>query len=117
MLRSLGLLAVVFGLLPLAFMSPFVGVLQWTWVSIMSPQEFVWDMLAGLRWGVYIGAATVVTWVFSRDSKSIPMTATTVLMILLTIWMTITTSFALVPEAAWSKWDYVFRVMVQVIIT
>lgn len=117
MLRSTALLLVAFGLLPLAFVSPFVGVLLWTWVSLMSPQELVWGFVAGIRWGVYIGGITIVAWMFSNDRKIVPFNAFNILVVIFTIWMGTTTVFALVPDGAEHKWDYVVRVMIQVLIS
>ena len=117
MIRSLALLFVAFGLLPLAFISPFVGVLLWTWVSLMSPQELVWGFVAGIRWGVYILGVTLIAWAVSKDRKTIPLNGFNTLVMVFTAWMGITTLFALVPEGADRKWDYVWRVMLQVLVS
>ncbi|MBL8836793.1 MAG: putative O-glycosylation ligase, exosortase A system-associated [Alphaproteobacteria bacterium] len=117
MIRSAALLLVAFGLLPLALVSPFVGVLLWTWISLMSPQQWVWGFAGGIRWGLYMLAATMVGWMISADRKAIPLSANNILIVVLMVWISITTYFALVPDAAYQKWDYVFRVLVQVLIS
>ncbi len=117
MIRSTALLLVAFGLLPLALVSPFVGVLLWTWISLMSPQQWVWGFAGGIRWGLYMLAATMIGWMISKDRKSIPLSATNILLVVLMVWISITTYFAMVPDGAYQKWDYVFRVLLQVLVS
>src|SRR6266404_2500195 len=109
MLRSLAFAAVFIGLIPLTFISPFVGVLVWTWMSIMAPQELIFGFAAGIRWGLIIGIVTIAAWLVSRESKNPSSNLTAGLIILFSGWITLTTSQALVPEAAWIKWDWVIR--------
>lgn len=117
MLRSIFFSAVFLGLAPLTFVSPFVGVMLWTWLSIMAPQELIWGFAADIRWGLIIGLITIVAWLISRERKSITPNLVTTLVLFFSLWITITTQFAYVPEAADVKWDWVIRIMVLAIIT
>ena len=42
-MRDLFLALVIFSLVPLAFMRPYIGVLMWIWLSLMVPQKLSWS--------------------------------------------------------------------------
>jgi probable O-glycosylation ligase (exosortase A-associated) len=111
MLRSLTFVVMFLGLVPLTIISPFIGVLIWTWMSIMAPQELIFGFAAEIRWGLIIGFVTIFAWLVSRESKNLVPNMTAALIILFSVWLTLTTQTALSQELAWVKWDWVIRIM------
>jgi probable O-glycosylation ligase (exosortase A-associated) len=55
--------------------------------------------------------------VFTKDEKHFPVTPITVLLILLPLWMTLTTFFALEPDAAWYQWNKVSKIFLMLLVT
>ncbi len=115
-MRSLLLTVVIFALLPTAFISPFVGVLLWSWVSFMSPHRLVWGIGDGLPWAAIVGGVGIMGWLLS-ERRRIPVNATTVLLFLLAAAYSVSTYFALVPDLAWDKWEAVMKEFVFFFIT
>lgn len=74
-----------------AFSMPHVGVLVWTWVALMNPHRLSFGFTRGLQLNLIIAVITLLAWILSRERVRIPMTATTGLMIVFTIWMIVTT--------------------------
>ncbi|HXE26922.1 MAG TPA: putative O-glycosylation ligase, exosortase A system-associated [Stellaceae bacterium] len=115
-MRSLFLTVLIMALLPSAFITPFIGVLVWSWVSFMSPHRLVWGIGDSLPWAVIVGSVGIAGWLVS-ERRRIPMDATTVLLALLAILFTISTYYSLVPDLAWVKWQAILKEFVFFFIT
>jgi putative inorganic carbon (HCO3(-)) transporter len=116
-MRDVLLAALVFGLLPVCFARPWIGVLVWYWIGMMSPQWFMWGFARDFRWAAVVGGVTLAGLLFTRDRKPIPWNAQLVLMVLILAYFTFTTFFAWVPDAAWEKWGLVAKVILMTLIT
>ncbi len=103
-------------MLPLIFINPFVGVLLWSWVSFMSPQRLVWGPAEALPFALIIGITGILGWLASGRPR-VPGDRTTWLIALFVLLFTISTCFALVPDAAWPKWWEVTKSFVYLFIT
>src|SRR5262245_58887801 len=93
--------------LPLVFVSPFNGVLIWYIFSFGNFHTLIWGgPFADLNYAYVIAILTCVSWIFSRsDKKKLPLTPLLVATLLFSIWMTISSYFALAPSSVvWSKW-------------
>lgn len=115
-MRSLLLTILIIALLPSAFITPFLGVLVWSWVSFMSPHRLVWGIGDALPWAVIVGSVGIAGWLVS-ERRRIPIDATTVLLALLAILFTISTYYSLVPDTAWVKWEAIMKEFVFFFIT
>lgn len=115
-MRSLLLTILIMALLPSAFLTPFLGVLVWSWISFMSPHRLVWGIGDSLPWAVIVGSVGIVGWLVS-ERRRIPMDATTVLLALLALLYTVSTYFSLVPDLAWGKWEAIMKEFVFFFIT
>jgi probable O-glycosylation ligase (exosortase A-associated) len=106
-MRGLLLGAAFFALVPLIFLvSPYVGILMWFWVSLMSPQKMVWmSIFASFNFALIVAICTLICWVFSREEPRFPPpTRTTILLISLMIWVSITSLFGIGPPAEIYMW-------------
>src|ERR1700746_3446200 len=92
--------------LPFIFVSPFNGVLIWYVFSLGDFHTLTWGFLSDLYYAYIIAILTCVSWLFSRtEKKTLPLTPMVVLTLLFSLWMTITSVFALAPaEDVWQKW-------------
>ncbi len=115
-MRSLLLTILIFTLLPSAFLTPFVGVLLWSWVSFMSPHRLVWGVGDSLPWALIVGSVGIGGWLLS-ERRRVPMDTTTVLLAILAVLFTISTYFSLVPDVAWDKWQGIMKEFVFLFIT
>jgi putative inorganic carbon (hco3(-)) transporter len=110
-MRALVLLASLLSTLPLAFIAPHIGVLIWSWLSFMSPQQLIY-LPTPLPIVYVVALVTAGAWLFSSQPKRLPSNLTTWLIILFMADMTISASVSITPEAVWPLWDRNIKTMV-----
>jgi putative inorganic carbon (hco3(-)) transporter len=116
-MRDLLLALIVFGSVPFTFVRPFVGVLVFTWFSLMNPHRMTYGFALSLRSALVIGVTTIVAWLVSRESKRPPLTAPVIFLLLLTIWISVCTLFAINADAAYKKWDQVIKILAMAFVS
>jgi probable O-glycosylation ligase (exosortase A-associated) len=110
-MRDLLVALIVFGSVPFTFVRPYIGILVWTWLSLMNPHRLTWGFAYQLRVAMVVGAVTLCAWLFSREPKRPPLAAPTVILALFMIWLSIATFFAVNPVDAMEKWSQVIKIL------
>jgi probable O-glycosylation ligase (exosortase A-associated) len=109
------LLVMVFGIVTFpTFVLPHIGVLVWVWIAIMNPHRESYGFSLSLPFNMIIAVLTLAAWLFSRESKRIPLNAVTVLLIIFTIWMVLTTFTGLRPGYSYDILDRNLKTMLMV---
>lgn len=103
--RDVALTLTIVAMLPFCLVRPWVGLLAWAWVAFMNPHRLTWGFAYDLPVAMMIAVCTIVGYPFARDRKPFILTRETLLMLVLWGWFTLTTLFAMYPEAAWAKWQ------------
>lgn len=93
-MRSALVLAIIFLGAAWALMHPYVGVLVWTWVSIMNPHKLTWGAAVDFPVAAVIGGATLVGLFFTKDKKNFFVSAPSVTLMLFMLWVCITFLFS-----------------------
>lgn len=115
------------GFLALGTLSPFVMSLGYVWVDTFYPHLLSYGLLSTVPVAFIMGAAAFGTYI-AFDRRNPPrFSVLLVLYFVLAFWITLTTSWALVPSTAWAKYDvsiktllfsafipFVFRSRVQI---
>ena len=108
-MRGVLLGVVFFALLPRIFTrGPFAGILMWFWIALMVPQAFIWySVFTSIPYSLIVGVCTLISFVLARsEPKSPPINKTTVLLLILMAWISVTTCFAIgPPDQAFDKWQ------------
>jgi len=60
--RDLLVFGVVMGCLPIAFRRPFVGLLLFSWLAYMRPQDLCWSFARDMRFSFLVGLTMLVGW-------------------------------------------------------
>ncbi|HEX6006224.1 MAG TPA: putative O-glycosylation ligase, exosortase A system-associated [Burkholderiales bacterium] len=115
-MRDYLLTFVVFSLVPLCLLRPWLGFLTWYWLGLMNPHRLTWNFAYSMPFAAWIGGATLVGMAFARDRKPILWTRETVLMILLFAYFTFTTLFAWAPDHAWPELEKVGKIFLMTIL-
>jgi probable O-glycosylation ligase (exosortase A-associated) len=110
--RDLGLIAFLFGLIGLGFRKPFLFVLAYAYVDIVSPQRLSYYLLNSIPVSLICFALALGGWLLSDDKRGIRIAPRQWLMILLLCWAGYTTMTADLPVEALTKWDWVWKAMV-----
>lgn len=112
-MRDLLVALLVFGSVPFTLVRPYIGVLVWTWLSLMNPHRMTFGFAYDLRFALIVGLATVGAWLFSREPKRPPLFAPVIMLFLFTVWVTVCTVFAVNQDAAFMKWSQVIKILVM----
>jgi hypothetical protein len=71
-MRSILVVLLVFGSLPVIVIKPHVGVLVWSWIGYMNPHRLTWGVTYHFPFAMVVGVVTIAAWLFSREPKSLP---------------------------------------------
>jgi len=83
----------------------------------MNPHRLTYGFAFDFQFAAIVAVTTLIGLLVARESKRIPMTGTTVALLIFTIWMNITTLFALVPADAFTQWEKVMKVLLMTFVT
>ena len=98
-MRDLAIWIVVLGSLPITLVKPFFGVLVWTWLSLMFPQQLAFSFAYGQPFAQMVGAAILVALLLAPEERKFPpMSGIIVMLLVFWAWMLLTTVFALNQE-------------------
>jgi probable O-glycosylation ligase (exosortase A-associated) len=99
--RDLIVLAIVFASLPVIVFRPFFGLLAYSWLAYMRPQDMAWGMSRVLPLSQWVALAMLLGIVVTLGRERLAtFKLQTVLMALLALWISITVLTAVLPEMA-----------------
>ena len=116
-MRDIALALFIFGTLPYILMRPYIGLLVWSWLGYMNPNRLCYGFAVSFPWVYLVAVVTLLSLLFSKESKRIPRSATSVLLVMLLLWTGLTTFFAVMPDSAWNQWQEFAKVLVMVFVT
>jgi len=116
-MRSLLVAMIIFASVPVILLKPYVGVLMWSWISYMNPHRLTWGFAYSFPFAMLVGGATLAAWFLSRDKKEFPVTATTVILMTYTVWVSLGTLGAMIPDLAYEKWLKLIKILVITYVT
>ena len=108
-MRSLFLLAVYCSFFCYGLRAPFILVLGYLWVDIFTPQLISYGILTQVPVSMLLGIAILLSMAWLPYSPDVRLRLVTILVGLFSIWMTMSLSWAVVPDAAWIKWDWAIK--------
>lgn len=115
-MRDIIVTLIVFGSLPFIFRQPFVGVLMWVWVSLMTPHALGWGFASSFPFAAIIAGTTMVALLVSKSPKGMPWTPVSIVLLVFAIWMTVTTIFSFFPEKSYIQWNKVMKIMLMTLV-
>jgi putative inorganic carbon (hco3(-)) transporter len=89
-MRNFLILAVILGAVPVCFVSPYFGVLMWTWVAYFNPHRFAWGRVYDFPVALLIGGATLAGVPFAKETNRRIFNAQTLLLFTMWCWFGIT---------------------------
>lgn len=110
-MRSLWLLLIYLAFIGMGLSAPFIATLGYVWVDTFRPQEVAYSLLRDIPVAMIMGVVAIAGYVL-LDRRSPPrLTLETALTIVMALWVTLTLTWAERPDAAWIKWDSVFKTL------
>ncbi len=115
-MRDLILLGMVLFALPFACRHTWIGVLLWTWISIMNPHRLAWGFAMNMPFAAMAAGATVVSLFITKDKVRLVNNPAVIALILLTLWMVVTTIFAIYPDESWADLKRTFKIQAMTLV-
>ena len=111
-MRSLFLFFIFLGYTTIGIAVPFVATLGYVWVDLLRPHQLAWGILTSVPVALILFGSTFIGYLLF-DRRSPPkIGALMVLIALFAVWVTLTGLWAEVPDSAWVKWDWAFKVLI-----
>lgn len=115
------------GMLALGTLAPFLFSLGYVWVDTFLPHRISDALLTNVPVALIMGVAALGSYILLDRREAPRITGLHFLYVLLAVWITLTTTWAVAPGPAWFKWDpsikalmfaaflpFVFRSRVQI---
>jgi probable O-glycosylation ligase (exosortase A-associated) len=115
-MRDYLLFALVFGLLPFILKRPVIGVLAYTWISLMNPHRLTYGAAYDFPFAAIVAGTTFVGLILTREPRRLPFTPVIVTLILFLLWTTVTSFFAMNPDPAWQEWNQVLKMILMAMV-
>lgn len=116
-MRDAIMFLLVFGSIPFIFKRPAMGVLVFTWLSLMNPHRLTYGAAYDFPFAALIAVITALSLVLNKQPKSFPRTPVTIVLLVFSGWMTFTSFFALEPDLVWLEWNRVIKTMFMVFVS
>lgn len=115
-IRDLVITAIVLGLLPLVLKHAWVGVLLWTWISIMNPHRLAWGFAYDAPFAAIAAGATLIALVTTKDPVRLPKDPVVYMLIAFVAWMLVTTFFAIHPSASFIQLQKILKIQLMTVV-
>ena len=112
-MRDILLLGIVLGVLPFAFRRPWVGVLLWTWFSIMNPHRLAYGFAYDLPFAAVAAGVTILALFTTREKVNLQWDPPVVVLFAFVIWMCLTTAFSFYPLLSWNQLNKVLKIQLM----
>jgi putative inorganic carbon (HCO3(-)) transporter len=116
-MRDIAISLVIFGSLPFIAFRPWIGVLVFAWLSLMTPHRFAFGFAYDFPFAAIVAAVTLLGLVFTKDEVRFEPNAVVFLLILLPAWTCVTYLFALEPVPATDRLIEVLKVFLFVLVS
>lgn len=113
-MRDIALTLMFLWVLRYAFRHTWIGILLWTWFSLMTPHRMTYGFASTAPFAMITALVVLFSAVLNRKQLRLPSDKTFVTLILFTLWMCITTLNAIYPER--SAGDLVTNLKIQLMV-
>lgn len=114
-MRDLALLIVIGWIVLQAFRRPWIGILGWTWFSIMNPHQLSWS-LRTMPFAAAIGGATLLGLFLTKDKRDYSLDRENITLILFMAWMCITLPFSMIFDSSFELWKRVMKIDLMILV-
>ncbi len=114
-MRDLLLGPIILAIAAYGLLHPAIGILGWTWISIMNPHAYGWR-LNSLPVAALVAGATLVGVLITRDRREFFVTRETAALMVFMLWMCITLPFSFYFDDSYQLWKRVMKIDLMVVI-
>ena len=106
---------IILGLAIFALRHPWIGVLGWTWVSIMNPHTYSWR-LSSMPVAATIAVSILLGLLFSKDRRNFFLSRETIVLMMFMLWMNITLPFSFFLDQSLPLWNKVMKIDLMILV-
>ncbi len=114
-MRDFVLGPIILGLAAYGLLHPWLGILGWTWISVMNPHAYSWH-LSSMPVAAAVAGATLLGVLFTRDRRQFFVTPETGVLMLFMLWMCITLPFSFYFDDSFRLWNRVMKIDLMVLV-
>jgi len=114
-MRDWVLAPIILGLAAYGLLHPWLGILSWTWVSIMNPHAYSWS-LRSMPVAAAIAISILLGLLLTKDRRNFFLTRETVVLMLFMLWMCITLPFSFYFDESFGLWNRVMKIDLMVLV-
>lgn len=115
-MRDLLIIALVVAGSLIALRRPWVGVMVWTWLSIMNPHRFTWGIAYDAPLAALSAATTLLGLLFTKDKTSPFKGSPPVWLAVFMVWITASWLMGLSPAGDYAQWDKVMKIDLMILV-
>ena len=114
-MRDLALGPIILALAAYGLLHPWIGILGWTWISVMNPHAYSWR-LSSLPVAAAIAISVLLGVLITKDRRNFFLTRETVALMLFMLWMCITLPFSFYFDLAFGLWNRVMKIDLMILV-
>lgn len=115
-MRDLVLLVIFGWIIVQALRRPWIGVLGWTWLSIMNPHQLAWNIRT-LPIAAAIGGATLLGLFLTKDRKDYNWSRESIVLMVFMAWCTLTLPFSFLFDGSFEYWKRVMKIDLMILVS
>ena len=108
-MRDLAFVAFLLAIFGLGLKRPFLLVLAYAYVDIVSPQRLSYYLLNSVSVSMVAACLAIGGWLIADSKKNVGFAPRQLLMLVLLVYAYFTTAHADIPDAAQEKWDWAWK--------
>jgi putative inorganic carbon (hco3(-)) transporter len=109
-LRDVLVISVVLVVAVMAFRRAWLGVMLWTWISIMNPHRYTWGFAYSAPIAAIAGGVTLIGLFLTKERRSPFQGAPAWVLLAFTLWMTFSWLNGLDPADDYQQWNKVIKI-------
>jgi putative inorganic carbon (hco3(-)) transporter len=115
-MRDLLVIAIVMAGSIAALRRPWIGIMLWTWLSIMNPHRYTYGMAYSAPLAAIAVGSVVLGLLMTKDRES-PFKASSVTwLVVLMVWMSLSWLFGLDPTDDYEQWKKVMKIDIMIVV-
>ena len=116
-MRDILIIAIVMAGALASLRRPWIGIMLWTWLSIMNPHRFAWGMAYDAPLAAIAAASVMLGLLMTKDRES-PFKASPVTwMVLFMVWISLSWLAGIDPVNDYEQWKKVMKIDVMIVLS
>lgn len=100
----------------MALKRPWIGVMLWTWLSIMNPHRYSWGFSVTLPLAMIAALTTLIGLIFTQERQSPFKGSPVIILAMFSIWVTLSWLLGVDPSSDYPQWEKVIKIYFMIFV-